>query len=279
MSGIPPDDLAVLRRAGIRRADLLVTLGSGQANPWPDRVLATLPWADLPGWPAAGVAGHRGRLSLVDTGGRLALVMEGRHHYYEARSWEGVLTPLRAAARLGARLALLTNSAGALKPDLEPGMLVAVSDCLMLDEGGLATVLAGLGPAAGGRLWWVPGRRRLREVARAAGVALREGVLWYATGPTYETGAEARLAGRLGADVAAMSLAPEGRIAAALGLWVVGVSLVTNRLAGPGEAGPTHAEVLSAARRHQDRLDRVLRGAVGPLMDEVDAMRAGPVAG
>jgi purine-nucleoside phosphorylase len=279
MNGTRPDDLAALRQAGIERADLLITLGSGQANPWPDRVVVTLPWEALPGWPAAGVVGHRGRLSLVAVGNRFALVMEGRRHYYEARSWGGVLTPLRAAARLGARLALLTNSAGALQPDLEPGALVAASGHLMLDEAGLATVLEGLGPAPAGRLWWPRGRRLMSEAARAAGVELTEGVLWYATGPTYETAAEARLARRLGADVAAMSLVPEARIAAALGLWVVGVSLVTNRVTGPGGAGPTHAEVLAAARCYQDRIDRVLRGSVGSLMDEVDAVMAGGEAG
>ncbi len=279
MSGTLPDDLAVLRRAGIERADLLITLGSGQANPWPDRVVASLPWEAVPGWPAAGVAGHRGRLSLVAADGWLALVMEGRRHYYEARSWGGVLTPLRAAARLGARLALLTNSAGALQSDLEPGALVAVSGHVMLDDAGLASVLAELGGAPAGRLWWPRGRRRMKAAARAAGVELTEGVLWYVTGPTYETAAEARLARRLGADVAAMSLVPEARIAAALGLWVVGVSLVTNQVISPGAAGPTHEDVLAAARRHQDRLDRVLRGSVGPLMDDLDTVMAGGEAG
>jgi purine-nucleoside phosphorylase len=279
MNEMLSDDLAVLRRAGIERADLLLTLGSGQANPWPDQVVASLSWETLPGWPAVEVAGHRGRLSLVNADGRLALVMEGRRHYYEARSWEGVLTPLRTAARLGARLALLTNSAGALQSDLGPGALVAASGHLMLDDAGLASVLAELGDAPAGRLWWPQGRRRMRAAARASGVALTEGVLWYSTGPTYETGAEARMARRLGADVAAMSLVPEARIAAALGLWVVGVSLVTNRIASPGVAGPTHEEVLAVARRYQDRLDRLLQGSVGPLMDDLDTVSTGDEAG
>jgi purine-nucleoside phosphorylase len=263
----PIDDAAVLkvlRRAGFEGPDLLVTLGSGQTDPWRDQRVASLRYEEVPGWTQSGVAGHIGRLGMVRRAEGSVLVMEGRHHYYESRSWEGVLAPLRAAVALGARIALLTNSAGGLLPDLVPGTLVVTTGSVMTQgPPDLAGVLGRLPRPCPGRLWWGPGRRVVRDVAGRTGVPVRSGVIWYTPGPTYETRAEAGMARRLGASVAAMSLAPEALMAAALGLRVIGLSLVTNQVGG-GRI-PDHEEVLSAAGRFQPLLDELLREVVGPL--------------
>jgi purine-nucleoside phosphorylase len=191
--------------------------------------------------------------------------MEGRHHYYEARSYSGILNPLRAAAALGVRLAVLTNSAGAIRPTLKPGDLVLISDHLLVQGLELPALLQGIWPDTERAGYWEEGRRVMLEAARRTGVSLEEGTLACLTGPTYETRSEVEMTRRWGADIAAMSLAPEALAAQALGMRVVGLSMVTNRV-GAADREPTeHREVVATARRFQPSIDRLLREAVPRL--------------
>src|SRR5260370_27262076 len=94
----------------------------------------SVPSADIPGLPAASVHGHKGCLTLGDWAGRRVLVYEGRLHFYEGHSWETVEQPLRTAAALGARLAVLTNAAGGIAAGLGPGSLMALRDHLLCNR-------------------------------------------------------------------------------------------------------------------------------------------------
>ena len=89
----------------------------------------------------------------------------------------------------------------------------------MLDPGviGVADGRVAEGPAA---------------VAAEQGTQLREGVYAGLVGPTYETPAEIRMLGILGADAVGMSTVPEVIVARAMGLRVLGVSCITNLAAG-----------------------------------------------
>jgi len=64
-------------------------------------------------------------------------------------------------------------------------------------------------------------------------------------GPAYETPAEIRMLGRLGADLVSMSTVPEAIRARALGLPVLALACVANRAAGRGGPHLAHADVLS----------------------------------
>jgi len=267
--------LEALRTVGIEEADLLVTLGSGQANPWEDEVEVGVTYQELPGWYAPGVAGHGGKLSLVRVGPENVLVMAGRHHYYEARSYEAVITPLRVSHALGVRRALLINSVGALRSRLRPGDLVLLSDHIFLQGPQLPLLLQGAWPQGVQPGYWKEGGTAIVEAAGRAGIPVTEGVLLCVPGPMYETRAEAEMARRLGADVVAMSLAPEALIARALGCRVVGISLVTNTVGETGHADLHHEEVIAAAARFQPTLTRLLREAIPALAAVSDDEPAG----
>ncbi len=89
----------------------------------------------------------------------------------------------------------------------------------------------------------------------------------WVSGPAYETPAEVMMARSLGADVVAMSLAPEAIVAHRAGMKVVGLSLVTNpAVSTPGER-TDHSDVVGAAQRSQPVLDGILRAGV-PLLSE-----------
>jgi len=258
--------LDTLRENGIESGELLITMGSGQSNPWSDKVTAQVSYSQLSGWQAPSVEGHGGRLGLIEIGGENVLVMEGRHHYYEARSYEGVLAPLSVMYALGVRKALLTNSVGALRSGMRQGDLVLLSDHILFQGPELGTILQSRWPDGVRPRYWEEGREAVKRAAGRAGVPLTEGVLLCVPGPMYETRAEAEMARRMGADVVAMSLAPEALAGMALGYRVVGLSLVTNLVGGEGHAELRHEEVISTAGKYQPSLDKLLAEAVPALL-------------
>jgi purine-nucleoside phosphorylase len=66
-------------------------------------------------------------------------------------------------------------------------------------------------------------------------------------GPSYETSAELKMLGILGADAVGMSTAPEVTVARHMGMKVLGISLITNAATGEEVAEVNHAEVLAIA--------------------------------
>jgi purine-nucleoside phosphorylase len=84
-------------------------------------------------------------------------------------------------------------------------------------------------------------------------------------GPQYETPAEVRMAGLLGADLVGMSTVLEAIAARAEGCDVLGVSLVTNLAAGITGEPLDHGEVLAAGRASAERMGRLLADLVGRL--------------
>lgn len=228
-----------------------------------------LPYRDIPGFPGSGVGGHRGRLHRGRLAGRSVLVFEGRAHAYEHGDAAAMRAPIAAAAALGAACLLLTNAAGSLMPEAGPGSLVMLTDHINL---------SGLNPLIGeaGDARFVPMTRaydpalqgRLRAAARACGIPLHAGVYAWFSGPSFETPAEVRMAGLLGADLVGMSTVPEVILARFLGLPVAAVSVVTNRAAGIGDGDPHHAETRQAAAAASDDLVRLVRAFVAGLPTE-----------
>jgi purine-nucleoside phosphorylase len=212
----------------------------------------SVPFAEIPGLPAASVHGHRGCLTLGDWAGRRVLVYEGRLHYYEGHPWETVEQPLRTAAALGVRLALLTNAAGGIADGLGPGTLMALRDHLLCNR----------------PHWWrqparpSPYSPRLLDALAASASALNsqlaQGVYAALTGPCYETPAEIRAYRAWGADAVGMSTAREVEAAHAVGLECAAVSLITNRAAGLSDAPLNHEEVLATAAATAQRLGDLL---------------------
>jgi purine-nucleoside phosphorylase len=223
------------------------------------RPSTVLPYPRIPHFPRPSAAGHPGELALC--GG--VAVLRGRVHYYEGRSLEEVVRPVRAMARLGVRTLVVTNAAGAVNRTLRPGDLMLIADHLNL---------MGDNPLRGGAGFtdlseaYDRGLRAMaRRAARKAGFRLREGVYAAVPGPCYETPAEVRMLRRLGADAVGMSTVPEVIAAVQAGMRVLGISLVANLGAGlrlrPG-GKICHGEVLEAARRATPRLQSLLRTVI-----------------
>ncbi|MEX1295913.1 MAG: purine-nucleoside phosphorylase [Candidatus Limnocylindrales bacterium] len=254
--------------ARVREVSTLVphlgmVLGSGLgglADEIEDRI--EIPFEEMPGWPAATVPGHSGKLILGELRGLPVACLRGRLHMYEGLSERLVVEPVLLLGRLGAPVVLLTNASGGVNPAFGSGTLMVMRDHINLTG---RNPLTGpnddvLGPRFPDmtEVWNEELRDRLHAAGRAEDVPLAEGVYLGLTGPTYETPAEVRMLRTLGADAVGMSTVMEAVAANWAGSRVCGVSLVTNAGAGLSPTPLTHAEVVEAADAAGPRLARVI---------------------
>ncbi|HEU5089598.1 MAG TPA: purine-nucleoside phosphorylase [Roseiflexaceae bacterium] len=262
---------AVAAFGGVRpRIGLILGSGLGAlADELADAV--TIPYSDIPGFPTSTVHGHRGELALGRLSGQPVAVMRGRFHFYEGYSMQQVTFPVRVMRALGCEMLLVTNAAGGLHADWKAGDLMLIADQIFLPG------LAGHHPLRGpndDRLGprfppmvdaYDPALRAIaRAVAERQNTLLREGVYLMLSGPTFETGAEMRLARAVGADAVGMSTAPEVVVARHGGMRVLGISLITN-LALPDGPAANHEEVLTAGEEAKPRFSALLKGVLAQL--------------
>jgi purine-nucleoside phosphorylase len=222
-----------------------------------------IPYAEIPNVPRSEVEGHAGELVAGIAAGRSVLVMSGRAHPYEGWSQRQSTLLLRACLSLGIEQLVLTNAAGGVNPQFEPGDVMLITDTINL---------SGQNPLIGPNLdrygpRFLPMtdaldadlRRRALAAADRAGVALRQGVYLMLSGPSYETRAELRMLRLLGADAVGMSTVHELLVARHMGVRVLGFSLVTNKATPDMEGEVTHEEVLAMGPIGAARLVNVLR--------------------
>jgi purine-nucleoside phosphorylase len=250
----------VLKRiVGVERHDVAIVLGSGwvpaiEALGEADAEVST---TDLPGFLPPAVEGHAGRVRSLDVDGKRVLAFLGRTHFYEGRGVDAVVHGVRVAAAAGCRTIVLTNACGGLRPGMQPGDPVLISDHLNL---------TGRTPLLGARFVdmsdvYTP---RLRDKVREIDPSIAEGVYAMFPGPQYETPAEVRMAGVLGADLVGMSTVLEAIAARAAGCEVLGLSLVTNLAAGLGDK-LDHEEVLAAGKAAASRMGQLLKQLIPQL--------------
>jgi purine-nucleoside phosphorylase len=234
-------------------------LGSGWGSAIADwTVTHSIPYGDIPVMGAAVVKGHAGALHLAETGQGRCLVFQGRRHFYGCAAWEPVLFPVYLAHQLGARTLLLTNAAGGVRADLQPGDLMAIDDHINVMG---ANPLCGphhpdLGPRFPDltHLYTPALRRQLDESATARDIPLKHGTYLAVSGPSYETPAEIRAYATMGADAVGMSTVPEAILAGALGLRVAGLSCITNRAAAIDNDALSHDEVIEITQAATPRM-------------------------
>ncbi|NUL60305.1 purine-nucleoside phosphorylase [Brevibacterium luteolum] len=256
--------------AGIDHHDIALVLGSGwgEAAELIGETIAEVPAAEVPGFHSPAVAGHGGTLRTLRINGtgsgaeaKHALVLGARTHFYEDRGVRAVAHGVRTAAAAGCRTLVLTNGCGGLNPEWGPGTPVLISDHINLTaasplEGATFVDLTDLYSS------------RLRELARSIDSELPEGVYAQFRGPHYETPAEVKMAGVLGADLVGMSTALEAIAAREAELEILGISLVTNLAAGVSAEPLDHSEVIAAGKAAGSRISRLLAEIVGAIAQE-----------
>ena len=244
---------AIRKRAASQQPAFGIILGSGLGGLSKSIASAVrVPFGEIPGFPEATVAGHEGAVIVGSLGGREVVALSGRFHMYEGHPAALAAFPVRVFHALGAHDLFVSNAAGGISPKLAVGDLMMISDHLNL---------MGTNPLVGKAREeeirfpdmtdaYNPGLRwLLRTTAESLGIKLREGVYAGLLGPSYETPSEVKMLRLLGADAVGMSTVPEVIVARALGMRVVGVSVITNAAAGVTGAALSHAEVLETTTR------------------------------
>ena len=220
-----------------------------------------VPYAEIPGFHATNVAGHRGELIHGTLGGREVLALAGRVHMYEGHGARTAAYPVRVLHALGARVLFVSNAAGGISRAFAPGDLMIIEDHLNLM---FRNPLFGAVEPTDERFPdmsapWSPRLvALLRACATKTGVPVRSGVYAGLLGPNYETPAEVRMLATLGADAVGMSTVPEAIVAAAMKMEVAGISLITNAAAGISGAPLNHAEVVEVGTRAAGRFAMVV---------------------
>lgn len=255
------------QRTGGKPVKIGLVLGSGLSG-FVDAVedAVHIPYTDLPGFPHAGVSGHNPSLVIGSVENIPVAVFGGRFHYYEDGVADAMRLPLETLKALGAESVLLTNSAGSLRPEMGPGTLMLITDHLNV---------AGTNPLIG-----EPGDDRFVDMvdaydpdlgaavqagAKAVDIPMHEGVYAWFSGPSFETPAEVRMAGILGADAVGMSTVPEVILARFLGLKAVGISNITNMGAGMSETSITHKQTKEVAGAGAQNFEAVLKSFLRQL--------------
>ncbi len=223
------------------------------------------------------VGGHARELLLGRWAGVPVLLFLGRYHLYQGLSAAEVATPVAALAGSGVRALVVTNAVGGIDERLQPGDLMLITDHLFLP--GLAGQSPLIPPPSQTGIEFVSMRDaydlELRALARKAagelGLPLKEGVYAMVAGPSYETTAELRMLRLLGAQAVGMSTAPEVVMARALGLRVLGISVITNRAVPEEATPPSHEEVLEAGKRAAPLLARLIEQLLPGLVERTTA--------
>lgn len=183
-----------------------------------------------------------------------------------------VTLPVRILQRLGIEILVVTNAAGAINPEFQPGEVMLILDNLNL------VAMAGLNPLIGPNLDELGPRfpdmsqaydRALcdlaRRVARETQVLLREGVYAGLSGPSFESPADLRFLRIAGADAVGMSTVPEVIVARHGGTRVLGFSGISNKANLDGNTVTSHEEVLEAGKVILPKLEMLIRGVLRSL--------------
>lgn len=229
----------------------------------------SIPYSQIPHFPRSTVVGHSGNLVINRVGDVGFIAMQGRVHFYEGYTAAEVVFPLRVLIRLGIKSLIVTNAAGGINRAFKPGHLMLIRDHINL---------MGVNPLIGPNLdelgprfpdmsdaYSLEFRELAHSVAKEQKIELQEGVYVGLPGPSYETPAEIRMLGSLGADAVGMSTVPETITANHAGVKVLGISCISNMAAGILPHKLDHAEVMETTVRVRTTFGNLLGGILRRL--------------
>ena len=243
--------------------ETMIILGSGmggfEENYEP---IYQIDYSDIPNFLTPSIEGHAGKLSIVSINEKLTAILSGRAHYYEGYPIQDLVIPVRTFSLLGVKNLILTNAAGGISEDYEPGDIVSITDHINL---------TGNNPLIGKNLDMFGPRfpdmsevydKKFQHLAKEVAsnhFEYKTGIYAWFTGPSYETPAEVQFAKNIGADLVGMSTVPEAIVAKHAGMKISAFSLVTNLAAGISKNPLNHEEVVEIADQSKQKLQGFMK--------------------
>lgn len=245
------------------RPEIALVLGSGLGDYAKEMdVKESISYSEIEGFPVSTVPGHEGRFLFGYVKGVPIVAMQGRVHYYEGYPITDVVLPVRLMGLLGAKTVILTNAAGGVNFNFQPGDLMMITDHIttVVPSPLIGANIDELGPRFPdmSEVYDKELREIIRQAARNTGISLQQGVYVQLTGPAYETPAEIRMCRIWGADAVGMSTACEAVAARHMGLKVCGISCITNMASGMSDKPLDHKEVQETADRVAEEFKKLV---------------------
>lgn len=249
------DAVKALQDRGINKIDIVVVLGSGLSHLADEYESATIiPYSEIPHMSSSTVAGHASRMILVQKDNKSILFLQGRMHMYEGYTAFQSAFPIAVSGELGARSLIVTNAAGGLNPEFNPGDIMMIDDHIKTQ---------GNSPLEG-----VHGNERFVDMQNAydtslfsilsESFSLKRGIYVSTLGPQYETPAEVRYFQQIGGDAVGMSTVMETIMARFYNMRVLGFSMITNHAAGLSKEALEHSDVVEQANNAGKILGKII---------------------
>jgi purine-nucleoside phosphorylase len=229
-----------------------------------------IPTDQIPNYPVSTVEGHKGYLVFGRHKNVSLLAIQGRTHFYEGYPIQKVAFVIRIMQALNIKILLVTNAAGAVNPKFKPGDLMLITDQINFL---FTNPLKGANDFGGSRFPDMSNAYNkeyfniIERIALERNIALKRGVLWVSSGPSYETAAEVKMIQKMGGDAASMSTVPEVITAVQAGIKVMGISCLTNYATGISSEKLTHEDVTQTANQVKERFLKLVSGIIEEIFN------------
>ena len=250
-----------------------LVLGSGLGDYAEEIQIETmLSYEEIEGFPVSTVPGHKGRFVFGYVGQVPVVIMQGRVHYYEGYSITDVVLPIRLMKLLGAEILFLTNAAGGVNPKFHPGDFMMITDHI---SSFVPSPLIGENVSELGerfpdmtKIYDANLNQIIEKTAAEEKIILKKGVYLQTSGPNFESPAEVRMYGILGADAVGMSTACEAMAARHAGIRVCGISCVSNMASGLSGEELSHLDVQAVADRRAQEFERLVTRSIEKMCED-----------
>lgn len=246
--------------------EIALVLGSGLGEFTKGLDGIQIPYSEIPDFKASTVKGHKGSLFFTELFNKKIVVMQGRLHFYEGYDLSDITYPIKVFKTLGVKTIILTNAAGSLRKTLAPSDLMLIKDHINFTA---KNPLIGQNDDTLGErfpdmsdVYTKKMRELVKKCALKNNIPLEEGVYLMTTGPSYETPAEVKMFGMLGADAVGMSTVPEAIVSNYLGLNTIGISLITNYASGISDKKLSHTEVVEMGKIASEQFAKLINSII-----------------
>ena len=260
------ESLSYIRSGTKAKPKVAIVLGSGLGD-FADSLSSkvSIDTSSIPHYPVSTVEGHKGKLVFGKIGKTNLLAFQGRVHFYETGTLNTILYPIQIAHALGVKTLIVTNAAGGVNKQFNPGDLMLMTDQINLTfenplRGNKTTT-----QVRSAFLYASSLQEIISKTALQHSIALQRGVYLGVKGPSYETAAEIEMIRRIGADAVGMSTVNEVSLAHSLGIKIAGISCITNYATGIKDLKLSHAEVTEVANKVKQKFTLLLKSFI-PLV-------------
>lgn len=254
---------AVLRVPGFNPVTGIIA-GSGLGNLKNRfKIIKSINYSDIPNFSKTTVEGHSGELVLCEYKKQHMLVFNGRFHFYEGHPAQDTVYPVRFMRTAGVKNLIITAATGGVNKKYSPGDIVILKDHINLTG---HNPLRGMHHKEFGdrfpdmcNIYDAKLRKKALSISKKYKIKAYEGVYLGVMGPSYETPAEIKAFGKLGADIVGMSVVFEAIAAAQMGMNILGLAYVSNMAAGLCGKNLDHNEVLEAGKNVNANMTKIIK--------------------